>query len=340
MNELLAQWIGYLANPLRMADIHVELHPQKERVFRLEYLALTGESLLLSGNHAPFYVWMANVNKRGIQRRIYFCGESDAMPNQNLGFDVKSGRQKTGMDWRINNKDFLTHLFKFGFVIGKNNENMERIIDRMPGQYMNAFWSGFNLMTPTEYAEDIIRKQCEDVGIRTIELSEVRTLLKQKIDINASGLDAIIQRLQTKKVFNQNSNKGVLTANPSKILMLKGEIEGAYMRQAIKGERHPDKREHMIETFARDAGWKKLAKQTFGDRCMCQNCTNTFIKENGELYVEVHHIIPLYKGGEDGIWNLSVLCAHHHRMAHFARPQEKSSLEEYLLQQNKAVCGS
>ena len=54
---------------------------------------------------------------------------------------------------------------------------------------------------------------------------------------------------------------------------------------------------------------------------------NTFLKEDGSRYIEVHHIVPLHCGGEDGIWNLSVLCAHHHRMAHFAGLRERKQIE-------------
>lgn len=51
---------------------------------------------------------------------------------------------------------------------------------------------------------------------------------------------------------------------------------------------------------------------------------------DGTPYIEVHHIIPLCEGAEDGVWNLSVLCAHHHRMAHFADDTSKKQIRNFL----------
>ena len=65
--------------------------------------------------------------------------------------------------------------------------------------------------------------------------------------------------------------------------------------------------------------------------CMYGICTNTFLKEDGLPYLEVHHSIPLCRGGEDGLWNLSVLCAHHQRMAHFVNIRTRVRLENELL---------
>jgi len=52
-------------------------------------------------------------------------------------------------------------------------------------------------------------------------------------------------------------------------------------------------------------------------------------------YIEVHHIIPLHAGGVDGIWNLSVVCAHHHKMAHFANIKTRKDIESVLLKETE-----
>ena len=95
----------------------------------------------------------------------------------------------------------------------------------------------------------------------------------------------------------------------------------------------PEKRKHFVETYVRDSGWARQAKQTFGTDCLICNCSNRFNKSDGQPYIEVHHIIPLCDGGEDGVWNLSVLCAHHHRMAHFADDDSKKDIREFLLEE-------
>lgn len=95
----------------------------------------------------------------------------------------------------------------------------------------------------------------------------------------------------------------------------------------------PETREHLMETYVRDKGWARLARQKYGTNCLISDCGNRFKKPNGKPYIEVHHIVPLCDGGEDAIWNLSVLCAHHHRMAHFADETSKKDIRNYLLKE-------
>ncbi len=99
--------------------------------------------------------------------------------------------------------------------------------------------------------------------------------------------------------------------------ILNGEVEENSIG-LISATSDPEKKEYIVETHARNRGWVKQAKQTLGWYCLYPGCSNSFTKEDGMPYIEVHHIIPLYQGGDDGIWNLSIVCAHHHRMAHYA----------------------
>ena len=124
-------------------------------------------------------------------------------------------------------------------------------------------------------------------------------------------------------------NSGTYTLR--NIPVLKGEVEDDKIAEVLLST--PNKREYLIETYARNKGWVKQAKERLGLYCLYQKCSNSFIKENGEPYIEVHHIIPLCNDGEDGVWNLSVLCAHHHRMAHFSDVQTRISIEKFLLKE-------
>ncbi len=92
-----------------------------------------------------------------------------------------------------------------------------------------------------------------------------------------------------------------------------------------------ERREYLVETYVRKAKWAKQAVELFGHHCLFHGCSNTFLREDGTSYIEVHHIIPLCQGGEDRLWNLSVLCAHHHRMAHFADISTRMTVEKILL---------
>ena len=78
-------------------------------------------------------------------------------------------------------------------------------------------------------------------------------------------------------------------------------------------------------------GGLKKQKEKLGLYCLYPKCQNTFNKPNNEPYIEVHHIISLCEGGEDAIWNLSVICAHHHKMAHFADSMMRQGLKTVFL---------
>lgn len=90
--------------------------------------------------------------------------------------------------------------------------------------------------------------------------------------------------------------------------------------------------EHLAETHSRDTALVREAKERLGTQCLMPCCDNTFTKEDGSPYIEVHHVVPLYLGGEDRLENLSVVCAHHHRMAHFADSDTKARLRDELLE--------
>lgn len=93
----------------------------------------------------------------------------------------------------------------------------------------------------------------------------------------------------------------------------------------------PTEREYYVEVFARDRRVRREAIEQFGDNCMIDRCQNAFKTEQGKNYIEVHHIKPLFEGGEDRIWNLAILCAHHHRLTHFAARPERQAIKLDLL---------
>jgi hypothetical protein len=56
----------------------------------------------------------------------------------------------------------------------------------------------------------------------------------------------------------------------------------------------------------------------------CEACGKTPFKrfQGGEVYLEVHHIVPLALGGYDGEENVMALCPECHRFAHFGDPKK------------------
>jgi 5-methylcytosine-specific restriction enzyme A len=66
-------------------------------------------------------------------------------------------------------------------------------------------------------------------------------------------------------------------------------------------------------------------------RGKCEFCgVEGFLSENGRLYLETHHIVPLSERGLDKVKNMAALCPNHHREAHFG---QRSKLIRTTLQE-------
>ena len=190
-----------------------------------------------------------------------------------------------------------------------------------------------------EFIYQLVLDYCDKRGSRTFTLQEFQNENKEVIqhfaDIGKSTktpfdtVRRVLQELKTDDVLHFVDNSGTYTLK--NVPLLKDEVENNKIAEIQLSE--PSKKEYLIETYARNRGWVKQAKEILGCFCLYKKCQNTFVKENGESYIEVHHIIPLYDGGEDGIWNLSVLCAHHHRMAHFADGEMRIEMKNFLLKE-------
>jgi hypothetical protein len=89
----------------------------------------------------------------------------------------------------------------------------------------------------------------------------------------------------------------------------------------------PIRREMVVEAFERKASWARLARRLFGYECMIPGCRFELIKDDGELYIEVHHIKAMCEGGSpNDKRNLSVLCPNHHRKIHYATTKRRKEL--------------
>lgn len=177
---------------------------------------------------------------------------------------------------------------------------------------------------------------CNNIGSRTFSLQE---FLKAKIGIfiNAKPDNKHIEaKIRQQLQFLRDENRITFLDNSGHytlrdIDLLQTEKEETKTIDLTKEE--PEKREYLIETYVRHVRWAARAREILGDLCLCRNCSNTFIRDDGTKYIEVHHIIPLCKGGEDGVWNLSILCAHHHKLAHYGNERDRRDLETFLLQE-------
>lgn len=192
-------------------------------------------------------------------------------------------------------------------------------------------------MEPTtwkDFTKGLVLGFCNDRGSRTFTLQEL--LKSRETEIlnfraeNKHPFDKIRQQLQYLRedgVLSFVDNRGTYTLRKPEILENELSDKGLELLQTHDCE----KKEYLRETYTRDRGWVKEAKNKLGSYCLHPNCSNTFKKNDRLPYIEVHHIIPLFEGGEDAIWNLAVVCAHHHKMAHFADDETRDSLKRIFL---------
>lgn len=189
-------------------------------------------------------------------------------------------------------------------------------------------------MTWKEFVYKQIIAFCNTRGNRTFTLQEFSsaksraiTSFKPAAKTPFNTVRRVLQELRNDGLISFIDNSGTYTLRGVDIL--EGEVED---EELIRMAKTPNKKEYLLETYVRDIGWASAAKAEYGLFCMYYDCSNTFLKPNNIPYIEVHHIIPLYQGGEDAIWNLSVLCAHHHRMAHYADEKTKTGVKNTLLE--------
>ena len=68
----------------------------------------------------------------------------------------------------------------------------------------------------------------------------------------------------------------------------------------------------------------------------CEYCgAPGFVRADGAIYLETHHIVPLHEGGPDKVTNVICLCPNHHREAHFGA--DAPMLREAFLNQLAAM---
>lgn len=185
-----------------------------------------------------------------------------------------------------------------------------------------------------DFTQRLVVEYCNERGSRTFTLQDFQSAKESEIssfsEANKHPFDKVRQQLQVLRkdgILTFVDNRGTYTLREPVILYNELSEESV----AFVHQKEPNKQEYVRETFARDRGWVKQAKEKFGSYCLHPSCKNTFNKQDGMPYIEVHHIIPLFEGGEDAVWNLVVVCAHHHKMAHFADLDSQFDLRKLFL---------
>lgn len=193
-------------------------------------------------------------------------------------------------------------------------------------------------MTQKDKLKDLITKYCNQQESRTFSLQSLNDAYGNYDIIRIGGktpqntVRRILQELRDEKFLSFLDNSGHYTLRGIDLLDVEKHDLG---KITICEEKDLNKKEYIIETCVRNKKLIKETKEKFGYYCMIPDCNNSFLKTDRTPYIEVHHIIPLFQDGEDALWNLSVLCAHHHKMAHFAQENIIKDLQNELLEINK-----
>lgn len=196
---------------------------------------------------------------------------------------------------------------------------------------------------------------CEKQGSRTFALDEFQARITPKLAREGNWatktpeatVRRLLQELRDKdKVITFIDNQGLYTLRGAILLPYEAsdspsdfgsggmeEIQRDIVRFVRKPRPTTEREEYVTETVRRrrDTGLVAWAKSFHGPNCMVRQCQNRFTKPGGEFYIEAHHINPICEDGQEVEENIALVCAHHHRMAHFADESSKSDIRNYLL---------
>ena len=94
--------------------------------------------------------------------------------------------------------------------------------------------------------------------------------------------------------------------------------------------------ERIFKIRKRNSQIVKQLKQLYEGKCQLTGEQFTFQKKDGELYSEVHHLIPLGEDGSDNYENMVVVSPLIHRMFHYASvsPIDLSQIKDHQLSIN------
>ena len=93
-----------------------------------------------------------------------------------------------------------------------------------------------------------------------------------------------------------------------------------------------DKHDKVVSQYDRNQRISTVVKNRANGHCECCHQEAPFIKENGEPYLEEHHLIPLSEGGKDSLDNVCAICPNCHRELHYGvgRNKLREKIKKYL----------
>ena len=108
-------------------------------------------------------------------------------------------------------------------------------------------------------------------------------------------------------------------ANEGKIQHVLQHLDtGLVLNEAFKAAGPPSKRSVERTEFDRNQYVIRAALNRAGGMCEMPGCgAEPFLDQNRQVFLEVHHIIPLSEGGDDTLENVAAICPNCHREQHY-----------------------
>ncbi len=142
------------------------------------------------------------------------------------------------------------------------------------------------------------------------------------LDLNASKISKRVLDPVSWAVTSYDRKNGQCT-------LVRGSTPDIYVDQFSTQEQSPPERlKGSSYHFSRSSDVRRQVRLRAKGRC--EYCSELgFRMENGSIYIETHHIVPLSEDGMDNLGNVVALCPNHHRRAHFA--SDRLRMREKLL---------
>jgi 5-methylcytosine-specific restriction protein A len=121
----------------------------------------------------------------------------------------------------------------------------------------------------------------------------------------------------------------VPTANPDLLAERVSVLRKRHLAKIPPGSSRPPSVVTSSITFVRDPAIKAWVLENADG--LCEGCGSAapFTGQDGQPYLEVHHVTPLASNGTDRITNAVALCPNCHRRCHYSRDKDEFKLELY-----------
>ncbi len=144
-------------------------------------------------------------------------------------------------------------------------------------------------------------------------------ILPQMVGAHSFGAVEYLSEITGNSLCNPSFISKAISENEARNLKrLKNTSDKKLNELAIAYDSQPRKTEITTSIYIRNPYVVEQAKRIANGICQdCGNFSPFIAKATDEPFLEVHHIIPLSRGGKDAIENVIALCPNCHRKRHY-----------------------